>query len=115
MTYTTAHGDTGSLNPLSKARDRTRILMDTSQVLNPRATTGTPGGSILYQPSLPEEESLTHRGGVPVPTVRWPVNGQDASPGLWLPGSPTGWFPITLQAEPHARGGLEVDIITNGQ
>ena len=31
-TYTTAHGNAGSLNPLSKARDRTRIFMDTSQV-----------------------------------------------------------------------------------
>ena len=29
------------LNPLSKARDQTHILTGTSQVLNPRATTGT--------------------------------------------------------------------------
>ena len=31
MTYTTAHGNVGSLT-LSKARDRIHILMDTSQV-----------------------------------------------------------------------------------
>ena len=31
VTYTTDHGNAGSL-PLSKARDQTRILMDTSQV-----------------------------------------------------------------------------------
>ena len=30
--YATAHGDTGSLTPLSEARDRTRVLMDTSWV-----------------------------------------------------------------------------------
>ena len=35
VTYITAHGNTGSiLNPLSKARDQTFILMDTSRVLN---------------------------------------------------------------------------------
>ena len=34
VTYTTAHGTTGSFNPLSEARDQTHILMDTSQVLN---------------------------------------------------------------------------------
>ena len=32
-TYTTAEGNTKSFNPLSEARDRTHILMDTSQVL----------------------------------------------------------------------------------
>ena len=31
-TYTTAHGTTGSFNPLCKARGRTRVLMDTSWV-----------------------------------------------------------------------------------
>ena len=35
VTYTIAHGNTGSLNPLSKTRDPTHILMDTSWVLNP--------------------------------------------------------------------------------
>ena len=30
--HTTAHSNTGSLNPLSKARDWTRVIMDTSQV-----------------------------------------------------------------------------------
>ena len=33
-TYTTAHGNTRSFNTLSKARDRTCILTDTSPVLN---------------------------------------------------------------------------------
>ena len=28
-TYTTAHGNAGSFNPLSEARDQTRVLMDT--------------------------------------------------------------------------------------
>ena len=32
-TYTTAHGNTESFNPLSKARDQTCILMDTSGIL----------------------------------------------------------------------------------
>ena len=32
MTYTTIHGHTGSFNPLSEARDQTRILMDASQI-----------------------------------------------------------------------------------
>ena len=31
-TYTTAHGNAGSFNPLSEARDRTCILMDESQI-----------------------------------------------------------------------------------
>ena len=34
VTYTAAHGNTRSFNPLSEARDRTHILMYTSQVLN---------------------------------------------------------------------------------
>ena len=32
--YTTACSNTGSFNPLSNARDRTHILMDTNRVLN---------------------------------------------------------------------------------
>ena len=32
---TTAWGNTGSFNPMSKARDQTCILMDTNQILNP--------------------------------------------------------------------------------
>ena len=35
------------LNPLSKAKNRTRILTDTSRVLNPKATMGTPDFTIL--------------------------------------------------------------------
>ena len=35
------------LNPLSGARDRAHILMDTSQVLYRWATTGTPGESFI--------------------------------------------------------------------
>ena len=34
-TYTTAHGNARSFNPLSKIRDQTRILMDTSWTPNP--------------------------------------------------------------------------------
>ena len=32
VTYTTAHGNSWMPNALSKARDRIRVLMDTSQV-----------------------------------------------------------------------------------
>ena len=43
VTYTTAHSNIGPLfNPLSKARDRTRILMDTSQICFCCATVGIP-------------------------------------------------------------------------
>ena len=31
-TYTSAHGNAGSFNPLSEARDQTHVLMDTSQI-----------------------------------------------------------------------------------
>ena len=40
--HTTAHSNTGSFNPLSKARDWTHILMDSSRVHYSWATTGTP-------------------------------------------------------------------------
>ena len=39
-TYATAHGNTGSFNPQSRARDQTRILMDTGWVLNPLSHNG---------------------------------------------------------------------------
>ena len=39
MTYTTALGNVGSFNPLSKARDRMCVLIDTSQIHFHRATT----------------------------------------------------------------------------
>ena len=35
VTYTTAQSNTRSVNPLCEVRDRPRILMDISQVLNP--------------------------------------------------------------------------------
>ena len=35
------HSNTGSLNPLSEARDHTHILIDTSQICFCCATTGT--------------------------------------------------------------------------
>ena len=41
-TYTTADDNAGSLNPLSKARDRTYILVDTSQICFHCTTMGTP-------------------------------------------------------------------------
>ena len=31
-TYITAHGNTGSLNPLSEVRGQTHILMDTGRI-----------------------------------------------------------------------------------
>jgi len=55
------------LNPLSEARDRTHILMDISQVLNPWATTETPeaGNSdhrrhICQRPLTPEMARFSH-------------------------------------------------------
>ena len=41
MTYTTAHGNARSFNPLSEARDRTHVLMDTSRVRFHCAMAGT--------------------------------------------------------------------------
>ena len=42
VTYPTAHGNAGILNPLSKARDRICILMDPRHIRFHCATTGTP-------------------------------------------------------------------------
>ena len=56
MTYTTAHGNVGSFNPLSKARDPTCILLDTSQVHNLLSHSGSSLAEPLdegYTPSLP--------------------------------------------------------------
>ena len=41
-TYTTAHWNTGSFNPLSKAGNQTCVVMDASQIRFHWATTGTP-------------------------------------------------------------------------
>ena len=35
-----SHSNAGSFNPLSKSRNRTCVLMDTSQVLNPQSHNG---------------------------------------------------------------------------
>ena len=54
--YTTAHGNAGSFDPLSKARDQTCILMDTSWVCFHYATLG-----ITFKPfftQFPEEPIL---------------------------------------------------------
>ena len=40
MTYTTTQSNATSFKPLSKARDGTPILMDTSQILNLRSQVG---------------------------------------------------------------------------
>ena len=40
LTYAAACDNAGSLNPLREARDQTRILTDTSQVLNPLSHSG---------------------------------------------------------------------------
>ena len=42
VTYTTAHGNAGSLNPQNKARDQTLILMDTNHILFHCTIMGTP-------------------------------------------------------------------------
>ena len=41
-TYTTAHSNSGSFNPVNEARDQTQILMDISQIHFPCTTMGTP-------------------------------------------------------------------------
>ena len=41
-TYTAAHGNAGILNPLSKARDRTWVLMDSSRICFHCTTVRTP-------------------------------------------------------------------------
>ena len=53
------------LNPLSKARDQTCILTETSLLLNPRATTGTPSsrGCLFFTPSLFSTYCKTERLG----------------------------------------------------
>ena len=43
-TYITACSDSGSFNPLSKARDQTCILLDTSYILNPLSHNGNSQG-----------------------------------------------------------------------
>ena len=48
------------LNPLSEARDQTRILMDTSQVRYHWATTGTPTGSLEDITTENQEHSCTY-------------------------------------------------------
>ena len=47
MTYTTAHGNAGSFKPLSKGRDWTLLLMDSTQICFHCATTGTSPPSYL--------------------------------------------------------------------
>ena len=59
MTYTTAHGNIRSFNPLNNARDRTRILMDTSQFSTCWATMGTPLYAFLQQNSKRNPYSLS--------------------------------------------------------
>ena len=48
LAYTIAHSNTGSFSLLSRARDRTHILMDTSQVSIHWATTETPQPHIFF-------------------------------------------------------------------
>ena len=48
VTYTTAHGNARSLTHWAEAKDRTRILMDTSQICFCCSTTGTLYFSICY-------------------------------------------------------------------
>ena len=45
-TYTAAHGNAGSFNPL--ARDQTRILMDTSQIFKPLSHNGNSVKSFIF-------------------------------------------------------------------
>ena len=48
VTYTTAHGNAGSLTHWARPGDWTCTLMDTSQIRFCRATMGTPGSTFLY-------------------------------------------------------------------
>ena len=58
-TYATAHGHAGSPNPLSEARERTCILMDTRQVRFHAATMGTPTPNSLSN-SFPSSVITRH-------------------------------------------------------
>ena len=61
--YTTTHGNAGLIfNPLSKARDRTLIFVDTSQICCRWATMGTPHLLLLC--------SIIHPGEKKLPKIR---------------------------------------------
>ena len=83
VTYTTAHGNVGSFNPLSKTRDHTCFLMDTSQVLNPMSHNGNFSSSLLSGKAmgLPKGDSLLKMnfGGYLIPAVLTSVSVPDSS------------------------------------
>ena len=64
-TYTTAHGNAGSFNPMSKARDQTHICLDTSWVYHLLShNRNSPCNSIfncLYQGNFQEALQCHHR------------------------------------------------------
>ena len=62
-TYTTAHGNIGSFNPLSEARHQTHVLMDMSQVCYHWATTGPPLLQNILKRHGPSEHSRKYHMG----------------------------------------------------
>ena len=76
-TYTTAHSNAGSFNPLSKARDHTCVLMDASQICFHWAVMGTPNKDNFNETTQPhflsQSQGPYHKPGeliqiMPVPT-----------------------------------------------
>ena len=79
-TYTTAHGNAGSFNPLSKARDWTHILMDTGQILNPLSHNRNSQDKILYLQVIETKSGmLMQKGGRAVTYCQ----GTEIPHGLW--------------------------------
>ena len=60
--YTTAHSNARSLNPLSKARDQTLVLMGASQIRFHWATMGTPRGHYSCMLKIVKDLLLWLRG-----------------------------------------------------
>ena len=63
-TYTTAHSNARSLTSLSKARDQTHILMDTSWVCYCWATTGAPSWFLKcpnFYPLFPSQKCIKEK------------------------------------------------------
>ena len=58
MSYTTAHGNAGSFNPLIEARDRTCALMDASQIHLRCTMMGTTGWICVLSGEILEKREM---------------------------------------------------------
>ena len=103
VTHTTVHGL--SLNPLSKARDRTGILMDTSQALNPLSHNGNFLRCVFSMSSDPAGEVQgPELGGGSVKTDLMSVSNEGMLVTWW--GGSVGMFEmeVALQQTPQGLG-----------